>query len=283
MALRRSLHLFDLDDTLMTTAAKVWVRHSSTGKAHALTPAQFTTYTLNEGENFDFREFSDVGILSRGILVEYTRAIIDQITARGTKSHFGILTARGDKTLHAAFLIRLFRDLFGLRLRKGLIFAVSDERFSRHKDRSVDTRGKPFRSLSVSERKASVVLEDIIARGYNDISFYDDSRENLAAFRNLAKDFPTLVFKAHFIDPTWTQRLNEFVAEGKSSKTLIGGEKSVRLLLLHHGDNPNQIETHLQSLHAGETLALVHWPVRLIRRDGRFMLLRVPTISMDAS
>lgn len=279
--MRRSLHLFDLDDTLMTTAAKVWVRQEITGYSHALTPAQFTTYSLQEGEVFDFREFSDVGILSRGIVVEYTREIIGQITGRGTKSHFGILTARGDKTLHAPFLIRLFRDLFGLRLRKNLIFAVSDERFSRHKDRLPHSRGKPFRALSVAERKASVVLEDIIARGYNDISFYDDSRENLAAFRHLAKGFPDLVFKPHFIDPTWTQRLSEFVASGLVAKTLIGGEKSVRLLLRHHGEKSDQVESQLQSLQAGETIVLPHWPVSLARQDGRYKLLLDQTAATD--
>lgn len=286
MQARKSIHLFDLDDTLITTKARILVRNAEGKLIKNLTPAEFTDYRLGAGETFDFKEFSDVGILSQGIVVHYTREIITQLVKRGTRSRFGILTARGDKSLHAAFLMRLFRDLFGIRLQKGLIFAVSDARFNRHKDQKADQRGRAFSSLSVAERKALVVLEDLIHAGYNDISFYDDSRENLAAFRHLAKDFPKVAFKAHFIDPTWERRLKEFVESGLTEKTLQAGEASARIILKHHYVQAHaeeiSLDAHLNpwldALRAGESFPLRQFPIDLVCTEGRFRLRRRPDI-----
>jgi hypothetical protein len=278
MQARKSIHLFDLDDTLITTKARILVRNAAGDLERSLTPAEFTTFRLEAGQSFDFKEFSDVGILSQGIVVHYTREIISQLVLRGTRSRFGILTARGDKTLHAAFLIRLFRDLFGIRLQKGLIFAVSDARFGRHKDKAAHQRGKPFSTLSVAERKALVVLEDLLSAGYNDISFYDDSRENLAAFRHLAKAYPKVVFKAHFIDPTWGQRLREFVESGLAEKTLMAGEASARIILRHHFAEwqlaEEAVEGLLTRLGDGDILPLHGQPIEMVCREKRYRLRR---------
>jgi hypothetical protein len=274
MGPRRSIHLFDLDDTLISSPARIFVRKADGAVVQTLTPAEFTEFKLPQGYTFDFKEFSDVGILSRGIVVHYTRDIIRQLVERGTKSAFGILTARGDKSLHAPFLIRLFRNLFGIRLQKGLIFAVSDARFNRYKDRGGPKRGKPYSSLSVAERKARVVLEDLVGRGYNDISFYDDSRENLAAFRTLAKDFPDMQFKAHFIDPSWTQRLKEFVAGDLDEKTLVAGEKSFRLIWENHGALGQPADAALERVRMGEPIPLRTFSVDLVFREERFRLMR---------
>lgn len=62
---RKSIHLFDLDDTLIQTDARVMVRDSLGGLLRSLAPAEFTVYQRAPGEVFDFREFSDLGILSR--------------------------------------------------------------------------------------------------------------------------------------------------------------------------------------------------------------------------
>jgi hypothetical protein len=217
---RKSIHLFDLDDTLIRTSARVLVRDAEGALLKSLTPAEFTGYRAGPGEALDFREFSDLGILSRGIVVKYTRSIIDSILKHGTRSHFGILTARSDKHLHAPFLIRLFKSLFGIRLAKEHIFAVSDARFARFKDQDRERR---FTSLSIAERKALVIAEDLVGRGFNDISFYDDSRENLDSFKVLREAFPHVVYKPHFIDPTWRARILEFLDSGKERKCLIKG------------------------------------------------------------
>ena len=262
---RRSIHVFDLDDTLIRTEAQVRVVDGTGSQIRSLTPAEFTTYALAEGEAFDFRDFGNVGILARGVVLKYTRTIIDTIMARGTRSDFGILTARGDKRLHAPFLIRLFQGLFGIRLKNALIFNLSDERFIRHK-------GEQYAKLSVPERKALVIGQDLAARGYNDISLYDDSRENLNAFKVIQKTFPEVAYQPHFIDPTWKVRLAEFRESGKPRKPLTSGRSSALILLENHsryGENP---EAGLRALEERGEVRLGAG-VSLVLEEGKYALV----------
>ena len=274
--MRRSIHVFDLDDTLIRTEAKIHLLDSQGRKTGSLTPAEFTTYKLQHGENFDFREFSDVGILSRGIVLKYTRDIIETILHHGTESDFGILTARGDKRLHAPFLIRLFAALFGIRLKNSLIFALSDDRFLRHKEKSdlpEPFQGKRFAQLAIPERKALVIAQDLVTRGYNDISLYDDSRENLNAFKVIREAFPEIVYKSHFIDPTWKVRLEEFKASELRQKTLTSGRKSAALILENHYRFRKNPDAGLKMLEEGREVVVEQG--MLLRKDGsRFVLAK---------
>jgi hypothetical protein len=271
---RKSIHLFDLDDTLISTSARVLVRDGQGGLVRALSTADFTGYKPAPGEAFDFREFSDLGILSRGIVVRYTRTIIDTILKYGTRSEFGILTARADKKLHAPFLIRLFRTLFGVRLANEFIFAVSDARFSGYKDRAAAAAGIPFSRLSVSQRKALVIAEELVGRGFNDISFYDDSRENLESFKVMRQAYPHVAYRPHFIDPTWKARLGEFWDSGAERKPLIKGASSVRIILDHHSRWSADHGAAMRNLSDGKPIKLDTVPVWVCFEEGKFCLRR---------
>ncbi len=278
---RKSIHLFDLDDTLITTSARIWVVDGDGKPIKSLLPAEFTGYRPKMDEAFDFHEFSDLGILSRGIVVKYTKSIIDAILKHGTRSYFGILTARPEKNLHAAFLIRLFRSLFGIQLAKEHIFAVSDERFAAYKDKSFQDFGSDpslpsgrFSSLSVAQRKALVIAQDLVGRGFNDISFYDDSRENLNSFKVLVEAYPHVVYKPHFIDPTWAHRLAEFWESNIESKLLIRGAGSVRILLEHHAFVDQNLEEALSTLQNGTAIPLNTYPIFLVFENGKYFLRR---------
>ena len=281
--LRKSIHLFDLDDTLITTEARVWVKHKDGKAKQALTPAEFSLYRTLPGETFDFQEFSDLGILSRGIVVKYTKTIIDTILKHGTKSQFGILTARADKKLQAPFLIRLFRSLFEIHLAKEHIFAISDQRFTSYKDsarekfyQSTSLLSGRFSNLSVAERKALVIAEDLVGRGFNDISFYDDSRENLNSFKVLREAYPEVVYKPHFIDPTWKARLSEFLESKLETKLLIKGESSIRIILEHHSNFGNRHADTMLRLLEGQSIPLETYPIVIVKESNRFYLQRLP-------
>lgn len=275
---RRSIHVFDLDDTLIRTTAKVRVLGPDGSETARLTPAQFTTHVLGEGEGYDFRDFGDVGILAKGEPVGYTRTIIETLLKNGTRSDFGILTARGDKRLHAPFLIRLFQGLYGIRLKNSLIFNLSDERFLKYKDALEVPQAlrehfsdRRFSRLSVPERKALVIGQDLAARGYNDISLFDDSRENLNAFKVIHTAFPHITYRPHFIDPTWTERLREFREGDRDRKPLTSGRASALILLAHHsryGENP---EAGLRALQERGAVSL-EGDVRLAYADGKYAL-----------
>jgi phosphoserine phosphatase len=277
---RRSIHVFDLDDTLIRTAAKVRVNAADGSEARVLTPAEFTTHVLGPGEGYDFRDFGNVAILAKGEPVGYTHKIIEAILRHGTRSDFAILTARGDKRLHAPFLIRLFRGLYGITLRNSLVFNLSDERFLRHKDGQElpeTLRGalseRTFSKLTVSERKALVIGQDLAARGYNDISLYDDSRENLEAFKVVHKAFPAIIYRPKFIDPTWRARIAEFLATGKSRKPLTSGRASALILLEHHSRYAENPEAGLRALQERGAVTL-EGGVRLTCAEGKYALER---------
>lgn len=272
---RRSIHVFDLDDTLIRTSALVRVLGPDGAERRALTPAEFTTYALGEDERFDFADFGNVGILARGVIVKYTRTIIESILAHGTRSDFGILTARGDKRLHAPFLIRLFAGLFGVRLRNSLIFNLADERFLRHKEGKElpeHFAGRSYARLTTPERKALVIGQDLAARGYNDISLYDDSRENLQAFKVIQKAFPEVKYHAHFIDPTWKARLREFMESGAARKALARGRSSALILLEHHSRYLENPEAGLRALEERGEVKL-EGGAKLVLDEGKYALV----------
>ena len=50
--------IFDLDDTLVISAAKIKVCNKKTGECYSLTPEEFNTYEKGEHEELNFDEFN---------------------------------------------------------------------------------------------------------------------------------------------------------------------------------------------------------------------------------
>ena len=59
----KGLTVFDIDDTLFRTAAKVKVRNKKTGDVKELPPVQFNKYKLKKDEEWDFGEFKNSKII----------------------------------------------------------------------------------------------------------------------------------------------------------------------------------------------------------------------------
>ena len=96
--------VFDFDDTLASTNAKVLVRKYRV-PSQVLTPAQYNTYELADGESFDFSEFKNPEFIINGKplgLIELAK----EIHAEGHSLY--ILTARNEiaSSAIAGFLAR---------------------------------------------------------------------------------------------------------------------------------------------------------------------------------
>ena len=96
--------VFDFDDTLASTNAKVLVRKYRV-PSQVLTPAEYSTYELADGESFDFREFKNPEFIINGKplgLIELAK----EIHAEGHSLY--ILTARNEiaSSAIAGFLAR---------------------------------------------------------------------------------------------------------------------------------------------------------------------------------
>jgi hypothetical protein len=106
----RTLNVWDIDDTLGQTSARVGVVKG--GKTiKVLEPGEFNHYKLNPGESFDFAQFRSGKIFRDTFkpinnVLDKAKEIVNKQTEN---SHSIILTARADFDDHKEFL-QTFRD-----------------------------------------------------------------------------------------------------------------------------------------------------------------------------
>lgn len=89
--------VFDLDDTLVISSAKIKVYNKTTGESYTLTPEEFNSYEKNAGEDLDFDEFKSLEIMKAGKLIDYYLKIFKE--AYKMKIAVGIVTARDDREM----------------------------------------------------------------------------------------------------------------------------------------------------------------------------------------
>lgn len=106
----RTLNVWDIDDTLGKTSARVSVMKD--GKAiKVLDPGEFNHYKLKDGESFDFSQFRS-GKIFRDTFKPINNVLDkakDIVQNQSENSHSIILTARADFEDHKEFL-QTFRD-----------------------------------------------------------------------------------------------------------------------------------------------------------------------------
>lgn len=160
--------VFDLDDTLVISSAKIKVCNKKTGECYSLTPEEFNTYEKGEHEELDFDEFKSLEIMKAGKLIDYYLKIFKEAYRSGIA--VGIVTARDDRNMIWTWL----KEHVGYRIDKDLIFAVNDPI---HKYRG-----------NISDKKKAA-FKDLIELGYTDMQFYDDDDANLKLVKSLEYEF----------------------------------------------------------------------------------------------
>ena len=165
----RKIAVFDLDDTIVVSKAKIKVCDHNTGDCFELTPEEYNEYEKAPSHKLDFSQFKDLEIMKAGKLIDYYLKILK--TAYKSKVAVGIVTARDDKEM----IFRWLSEHLGIRIDKSLIFAVNDPVHG--------YRG------SIADRK-KLAFEEIIDMGYTDIQFYDDDRANIKLVKSLEKEHP---------------------------------------------------------------------------------------------
>jgi FMN phosphatase YigB (HAD superfamily) len=160
--------VFDLDDTLVISAAKIKVCNKKTGECYSLTPEEFNSYEKGQHEELDFDEFKSLEIMKAGELIEYYLKIFKE--AYKMKIAVGIVTARDDRKM----IHRWLREHVGYRIDYELIFAVNDPI---HKFKG-----------NVSDRKKAAFIQ-LIEMGYKDLQFYDDDDANLRLVKSLETEY----------------------------------------------------------------------------------------------
>ena len=156
------LVIFDLDDTLVKTDAKIKILNRRTRDVIAeLTPQDFNNFQKKSGHILNFDEFEDPEILRQG-------EIIHSIFSKLKRYYHGgipvaIVTARSSSEMVRSFFLEN-----GIDIHPDLVIAVNDP--------SLNMEG------NIAERKQKAI-RDLIDQGYTDLIFFDDNEDNL----NLAK------------------------------------------------------------------------------------------------
>lgn len=192
----KKLVIFDIDDTLLHTTAKINVVKD--GKViRSLTNQEFNNYKLQPGEEFDFGEFRNAKKFEEESIP--IGPMLDKLRQDLAAGHDVVmLTARSDFDSQPA-VWRTFK-------RHGIDI---------NKDVHLYRAGNLPGSDSPANKKAVHVTRWLKTGKYNHVVMYDDSEKNLFVFKGLNKLFPRVDFEAHHVNDEGETRQ---VEEGKEHK-----------------------------------------------------------------
>ena len=178
----KGLTIFDIDDTLFHTDAKVYVKKDDK-VVNTLDNQEFNTYKLKNGEEFDFGEFKSAKLFQQtstpiGKMIKRAKAIIKKAIPKGSKVIMA--TARSDFDDRDTFL-----DTFrahGIDIDKIYVERAGNL------------------GLGSPAKNKKVVFQKYLKTGlYKRIRLFDDSKQNLNSFMSLAKKYPDTTFDAYLV------------------------------------------------------------------------------------
>jgi hypothetical protein len=173
---QKTICVFDLDDTLVKTKAKIKVYQKDTGDLlQSLTPDEFNGYVNLNGHLLDFEDFNDLRLLLSGDLIQENVKLLKEYAK---KYPVGMITARG----HLGSVLEFIYEK-KLPIREDLVFVVNDPK-------------EPDEG-TVAEKK-SRAFEKLIGMGYDHFIYYDDNKDNLDAAKELESKYP-VKFELHHV------------------------------------------------------------------------------------
>jgi len=175
------MSVFDVDDTLVVTAAKIKVFDPHNGEEYSLTPAEFNDYEKKAHHKLDFSEFDDGELLLNGKPIEWVLNILKNTINK--EKAVGIITARGDKQIVIDFLKK-----HGVKINPDFVFAVNDPK-SKYKGNNAERKKQAFK--------------DLIDMGYTKFRFFDDNLDNLAYAKQLEDEHPEVEIETKHIQDKW--------------------------------------------------------------------------------
>lgn len=170
--------IFDLDDTLVMTDAKIKVCDRKSGKCWTLTPEEYNSYEKKRDHVLSFDEFKSLEIMKAGKLIDRYFKLLTRHYRKG--STIGIITARDDREM----IYTWFKEHLQVQIKKEFIWAIND----------------PVHGLkgNIAQRKKEA-FQWFIDHGYTDLSFFDDDKANIKIIDQIKKDYPALKIKTHLV------------------------------------------------------------------------------------
>lgn len=162
-----TLAVFDLDDTLILSTAKIQVLDSKTHKViKTLSPAEFNFFKPSKKHTLSFSEFEDFEILKQSTFISHVLEDLKNFYKSGT--HVAIVTARSNSAMVRDFFLHNDIDIH-----PELVIAVNDPKHN-------------FKG-SIAERKKEA-LHRLVEHGYKNFIFFDDNDDNLKLAKEVEKE-----------------------------------------------------------------------------------------------
>jgi len=179
MKMRNELKIFDIDETLFETTAKI--RILKEGRVvKQLTNTEYNTYVLGDDEVIDFTEFKDAEkFFSESKPIHNLLEMVKESLENG--HDVKIVTARADFDDRDKFL-ETFRTYFDI------------DRVHVYRAGNMDNR------LPAAVKKAKIITECLNRTKYSKVSLFDDCMANLEEFLNLKDVFKNVEFDALFVE-----------------------------------------------------------------------------------
>ncbi len=186
-AKKSSLHVFDIDDTLFHTKAKIHVKDPAGRTIQRLSNSEFNDHKLPAGHKYDFTEFRSSEKFARTSepihrMLKKVRAIHDHVI-NVPNSRVIMNTAREDFDDKDKFL-NTFR-------RHGVPID------NIHVHRAGNEPGNDLPAI----KKNAVLRRYLDRHPYGSVHMYDDSRTNLHHFLKLKAEYPDTNFHAWHAQP----------------------------------------------------------------------------------
>ena len=187
------LHVFDIDETLFNTNAKIHVKDKHGNTIKTLDNQQFNDHQLEPGQSYDFHEFRDPHKFRNesqpiATMIAKVQAIHKNIRKGGHNSKIIMNTARADFTDKEPVLQK-FRD-----------HGIDIDDMHLHRAGNIPGNDKP------AEKKNVILRKHLDTGKYTHVTMYDDSVTNLQTFMALQKEYPGIKFIAHLVKHGHTRK-----------------------------------------------------------------------------
>lgn len=171
-----AISFIDIDETTFNTYAKIGVMKGGK-RIKSLSNQEFNTYNLQDGESFNFDEFTDSELFNKTSkpieeMVKKIKKLIECIKLHGKPEKVIFLTARSDFDNKELFL-KTFRE-------HGIDVDIPNV--------YIERSGNLRNIKSVAERKRVTILKYLKTGEFSAVRMYDDDDKNLATFSELGKE-----------------------------------------------------------------------------------------------
>jgi hypothetical protein len=170
--------IFDLDDTLVITNAKIRVCDSKTGQCYELSPEEFNSYQSSKHHILNFDDFKSLDIMKAGKMIQKQLDILEKNYKKGNA--IGIITARDDQDMVFTWL----KEHVGFHVKREFIWAINDPKMG--------LKG------TIAEKKKEA-MRWFIEQGYTDISFFDDDSNNINLIKQLSSEIDTVKIRTYLV------------------------------------------------------------------------------------